>query len=181
MALSKQISEHEGLLNKWIGGGKKRYTLLYSAADHGCDPTVFHNNCDNKGPTVTIVYNINGNVYGGYARVSWMSGAGESVYDRDAFLFLLTGAKPCKFTIKSPEYALIMDATCGPVFGKGPDFLTFQKAVTKTTEGFPLNSVMSPGTYQISPETVTEMTGGKFDVEHLVVYAVEGLCNIYYI
>jgi hypothetical protein len=31
---------------------------------------------------------------------------------------------------------------------------------------------MSPGTYQISPETVTEMTGGKFDVENLVVYAV---------
>ena len=173
MALSKQISEHEGLLNKWIGGGKKRYTLLYSAADHGCDPTAFHNNCDNKGPTVIIVYNINGNVYGGYARVSWMSGAGESVYDSDAFLFLLTGQKPCKFTIKSPEYALTMDKNCGPVFGKGPDFLTFKNAVTKTTEAFPLNSVMSPGTYQISPETVTEITGGKFDVENLVVYAVE--------
>jgi hypothetical protein len=40
-------------------------------------------------------------------------------------------------------------------------------------------SVMSPGTYQFSLETVTEMTGGKFDVENLVVYAVEGLCNIY--
>jgi hypothetical protein len=25
------------------------------------------------------------------------------------------------------------------------------------------------------------MTGEKFDVENLVVYAVEGLCNIYYI
>jgi hypothetical protein len=92
--------------------------LLYSSADHGCDPTVFHNNCDNKGPTVTIAYNINGNVYGGYARVSWMSGGGESVYDSDAFLFLLTGQKPCKFTIKSPEYALTMDTNCGPVFGK---------------------------------------------------------------
>jgi hypothetical protein len=65
-----------------------------------------------------IKFNINGNVYGGYARVSWMSGTGESVFDSDAFLFLLTGAKPCKFTIKSPEYALTMDATCGPVFGK---------------------------------------------------------------
>jgi dihydroxyacetone kinase DhaKLM complex PTS-EIIA-like component DhaM len=52
------------------------------------------------------------------------------------------------------------------------------KAVTKTTEAFPLNSVMSPGTYQINLETVTEMTGGKFDVENLVVYAVEGLCNL---
>jgi hypothetical protein len=71
-----------------------------------------------------------------------------------------------------------MDKNCGPVFGKGPDFLTFKNAVTKTTEAFPLNSVMSPETYQISPETVTEITGGKFDVENLVVYAVEGLCNI---
>jgi TRAP-type mannitol/chloroaromatic compound transport system substrate-binding protein len=55
------------------------------------------------------------------------------------------------------------------------------KAVTKTTEAFPLNSEMYPGTYQISLETVKEMTGGKFDVENLVVYDVEGLCNIYYI
>ena len=178
MTLSKQISEHEGLLSKWIGGGKKRFTLLYPVADHGCDPTVFHNNCDNKGPTVTVVCNINGNVYGGYARVSWMSGAGESVYDSDVFLFLLTGQKPCKLTIQSSEYALTMDTNYGPVFGKRPDFLTFKNAVAKTTEAFPLNSVMFPGTYQISPETVTEITGGKFDVGNLVVYAVEGLCNI---
>jgi hypothetical protein len=71
--------------------------------------------------------------------------------------------------LQSSEYALTMDTNYGPVFGKRPDFLTFKNAVAKTTEAFPLNSVMFPGTYQISPETVTEITGGKFDVENLVV------------
>ena len=167
-------------LNKWIGSGKKRYTLLYSALNNGCDPAIFHTNCDNKGPTVTLVYNVNGNVYGGYSRVSWMSGAGESVYDGDAFLFLLvseTGQKPCKFSIKTPEIALTMDKTCGPFFGKGPDFLTFKGVITKGTESLPLNSVMLPGAYQISTETVTDITGGKFDATELAVYAIEGIIS----
>ncbi|OPL32633.1 hypothetical protein AM593_06913, partial [Mytilus galloprovincialis] len=187
MASIKQLYEQDrDTINKWIGRGKKRYTLLYSAANNGCDPTTFHTNCDNKGPTITIVYNTNGNVYGGYTRVSWMSGSGESVYDGDAFLFFLkgtSGQKPCKFTIKAPEYALTMNKDCGPVFGKGPDLLTFQNVITKVTDSLPLplNSVMSPGTYQISAETVTEITGGTFDAEDVVVYAVEDVAQETYL
>ncbi|VDI13612.1 Hypothetical predicted protein [Mytilus galloprovincialis] len=184
MAYTKHISKiDKNSINSWIGGGRKQYTLLYSAANDGCDPTKFHTNCDNKGPTVTLVYNVNKNVYGGYARVSWMS-TGESVYDGDAFLFFLKGKpgqKPNKFTAKAPEYALTMNKDCGPSFGKGPDLLTFKDAVTKGTNSFPLNSVMSPATYQISADTVTEMTDGLFDAEDIVVYAVEDVAEEIYL
>lgn len=180
MSAPKQLSVlHKDKLDTWIGNGKKRYTLLFSAGINGCDPTTFHTNCDNKGPTVTLIYNVNGNIYGGYNRVSWMPGSGESIYDRDAFLFLLDGPvqKPNKFTIKSPEYALTMDKTCGPVFGQGPDLLTFQNLVTKNLNSFQLNTVMSPASYHISKETVTEITGGQFAAEDVVIYAVEDLAE----
>ena len=67
-----------------------------------------------------------------------------------------------------------MDADSGPVVGNGQDFLTFKNAVTETTEASPLNIEISPKTYTICADTVTEMTGGKIDEEN----AVEGLCNI---
>ncbi|CAC5374209.1 unnamed protein product [Mytilus coruscus] len=134
--MSKQLSEQEkDKISKWIKGGKKKnYTQLYSAASSGFNSSRFHGNCDNKGPTVTLVYNRNGSVYGGYASVSWMSGSGESVYDGDAFLFLLTGGfknNSCKFTIKIPEFALTMNKDYGPSFGKGPDLLTFEDKDTE--------------------------------------------------
>lgn len=178
--MSKQLSENDtDQLNKWINGGKtKKYTQLFSSASDGCDPSTFHTNCDNKGPTVTLVHNINGSVYGGYSSVSWMSGSGESVFDMNAFLFLLTGSirkKSCKFTIKTPEYALTMDEDCGPSFGKGPDLLTFKDAVAKSKDNFHLNSVMIPDSYRISEKTIKEITGGVFDAEDVVVYAVEGI------
>lgn len=184
--MSKQLSEEDtDKLNKWIKGGKrKKYTQLYSAASDGCDPLAFHTNCDNKGPTVSLVYNLNGNVYGGYSSVSWMSGSGESVYDGNAFLFLLTGGikkKPCKFTIKTPEYALTMDEDCGPSFGKGPDLLTFKEAVSKSKDFFHLKSVMIPDSYKISEKTIKEITGEVFDAEDVVVYAVEGIYLTIYI
>ncbi|CAG2253401.1 unnamed protein product [Mytilus edulis] len=178
--MSKQLSEQDtDKLNKWIKGGKrKKYTQLYSAASDGCDPSTFHTKCDNKGPTVTLVHNVNGSVYGGYSSVSWLSGSGESVYDANAFLFLLTGGnkkKPCKFNIKTPEYALTMDEDCGPSFGKGPDLLTFQDAVSKSTDFFHLNSVMVPDSYTISEKTIKEIAGEVFDAEDVVIYAVEGI------
>ncbi|CAC5407922.1 unnamed protein product [Mytilus coruscus] len=180
--MSKQLSEQDtDKLNKWIKGGKrKKYTQLYSAASNGCNASTFHTNCDNNGPTVTLVYNTNGSVYGGYSSVSWMSGSGESVYDGDAFLFLLTGGiknKSCKFTIKSPEYALTMDKDCGPSFGKGPDLLTFKDDVSKYADFFHLKSVMLPDSYKISEKTIKEITDGIFDAKDVVVYAVEDVAE----
>ncbi|VDH91966.1 Hypothetical predicted protein, partial [Mytilus galloprovincialis] len=180
--MSKQLLEQEkDKINKWIKGGKKKkYTQLYSAASNGCDSSKFHTNCDNKGPTVSLVYNLNGSVYGGYSSVSWMSGSGESVYDGDAFLFLMTGGlknKSCKFTIILPEYALTMNKDFGPSFGKGPDLLTFSGDVTRDTNSFHLNSVMVPDSYDISEKTINEITSGSFDAVDVVVYAVEDVAE----
>ncbi|KAH3817458.1 hypothetical protein DPMN_118994 [Dreissena polymorpha] len=54
----------------------------------GCNATTFHQKCDNQGPTVTVLYNQQGSIYGGYASSSWNS-AGAYIQDGTAFLFQL--------------------------------------------------------------------------------------------
>lgn len=52
----KQISE-------WIGRDSQ-FELLYKLNRDGISAQRFHELCDNKGPTVTIFYNTDSNVYG---------------------------------------------------------------------------------------------------------------------
>ncbi|XP_052285297.1 interferon-induced protein 44-like [Dreissena polymorpha] len=60
-------------LESWIGTGPKTFTLLYKITRDGCNATTFHQMCDNQGPTVTVLYNQQGSVYGGYESASWTS------------------------------------------------------------------------------------------------------------
>ena len=52
----------------------------------GTGGQTFHANCDNKGPTVTLIETTTGKIIGGYASVSWSS-VGSNVRDTNAFLF----------------------------------------------------------------------------------------------
>jgi hypothetical protein len=90
-------------LEQWIGTGPKSYKLLYAITRDGCVSTTFHQKCDNQGPTVTVLYNPQGSVYGGYVQVSWKS-AGDWTDDSSAFLYQLRfngNDKRTKFPIKS--------------------------------------------------------------------------------
>ena len=52
----------------------------------------FHQLCDGKGKTVTLITTSTGNVCGGFTSVSWASdNCGES--DKEAFLFSLDSGK----------------------------------------------------------------------------------------
>ena len=59
-------------LETWIGRNCK-FVLLFKATRDGCCATAFHRNCDNKGPTITVLYNTNDSVFGGYTSQSWNS------------------------------------------------------------------------------------------------------------
>jgi hypothetical protein len=52
---------------------------------HGATSQKFHELCDDKGPTVTVYYNADDNVYGGYTSLSWKSDGG---WKRDEMSFL---------------------------------------------------------------------------------------------
>ena len=51
----------------------KTWERCHRGSEHSFSATSFHSNCDNKGPTITLI-RVNENVFGGYADKNWTSG-----------------------------------------------------------------------------------------------------------
>ncbi|XP_045216545.2 uncharacterized protein LOC123566471 [Mercenaria mercenaria] len=108
-----------------ICGGKniKDFNLLYKAVDKA-DVRAFHDSCDAKGPTVTILYGKHNTLFGGYTSKDWSSNKNRKMKDEDAFLFSKKnnpGAKCIFLPIKKDKtsVAITCDASFGPTFGGG--------------------------------------------------------------
>ena len=56
-------------LRQWLPA-QTTWNLCWRASLHGWASTVFHNRCDNQGPTVTII-RVGEYIFGGYTDVSW--------------------------------------------------------------------------------------------------------------
>ena len=163
-----------------IGTGPKKFKLLYSITRDGCNVASFHQKCDNQGPTVTILYNQQGSIYGGYTSLNWDQSATNG-NDASAFLFRLqhkgTSAVykfPCKAQYAS--HAIYCHADFGPVFGHGHDLRTFTGTVNNNGGCFPLNGHMKMNiTYDSQGVTVDQINNGTMEVTELEVYSVVGM------
>ena len=109
-------------LLEWTG--YKGIELLYRGSKDGAASNVFHNKCDNKGPTLCLCKNDKGNIFGGYASISWTSNKGYKSAN-GSFLFTLTniyGTAPTKFPIfQNQDNAVYHGGSYGPIFGAGHD------------------------------------------------------------
>ncbi|KAL0234331.1 hypothetical protein PCE1_001367 [Barthelona sp. PCE] len=63
-------SEHAIQLQEWLGQDNK-WRPIYNAENDGFSASIFHQKCDNRGPTVTIVYTPDGAIFGGFTPVPW--------------------------------------------------------------------------------------------------------------
>lgn len=166
-------------MSKWIGG-RHKYTLLYKISRDGCNATTFHTNCNNKGATVTVLYNSSGSVYGGYTSISWRS-AGAYGIDNKAFLFRLyqDGTfKPVQCPSAGGINAMYDVANYGPTFGGGNDLCTFNGTVAHDGTCFPLNGTTRFGhSYTMKGENANTICNGNLKVTDLEVYLVEGMIN----
>ena len=107
---------------------KMKVDLLYRASEQNYRASRFHDLCDEKGPTLTIIHNDNGYIFGGYASKSWeKTGCLTDIAAPDSFLF---SVKPyCKvfdlyknrglFSNRGSE--ICSGPTYGPLFGDGFD------------------------------------------------------------
>ena len=118
---------------------KYKWKLLFRASEHNFRSSKFHEYCDNKGPTVTIVKSKEyENIFGAFTQQKWHSNNKFSE-DANAFVFLLRRvanapnpsnndnqniAIPVKWMIKHDrkQYAICGSRGYGPVFGAGHDF-----------------------------------------------------------
>lgn len=114
---------HKLKLSEWLP--KKKFTLQYKATRDGFNAFEFHQLCDKKGPTLTVIQSKDGHLFGGYTSASWdLSSTHKN--DPTAFIFTLTNPHsiaPTKYIIKPTEvsHAICCYGFYGPVFGRGHD------------------------------------------------------------
>ena len=124
--LLNETNKCDECLNKiyeWTGG--KNMELLYRGTRDGMSADVFHNKCNNKGPTISLFKNEKGYIFGGYASVDWQ-GPSEYAYRSapDSFIFTLTNMyniSPTKFPNSNTSKSIWDGSRYGPIFGGGHD------------------------------------------------------------
>ena len=100
--------------------------LIYRGTRDGSQSEKFHELCDNKGPTIVLYKNEKGNIFGGYASISWEN-SGNSKSAPDSFIFTLTNIyniNPTKFESKNDGSEVYHTSKWGPRFGNGRDIGT---------------------------------------------------------
>jgi hypothetical protein len=115
-------SQFEQKIMEWIE--MKPVKLLYKASQDNFAASSFHQRCDNKESTLTIIKS-NGYLFGGYTPNSWNS-SDRWVNDstNQSFIFTLTNPHsipPTKYSLVAPENSIYYDPSLGPSFGYGCD------------------------------------------------------------
>ena len=164
-------------LEEWIGTGPKDFQLLFSAKRDGCVTETFREKCINQGATVTVLYNTDNSIYGGYSSINWPTAYGK---DDKAFLFQLmyNGLSTYnKFELQTDGYhAVYSHSNTGPTFGDYPhDLKTFVYTVKNDNGRFKLNGHLSIGTsYCANGLQMDSINNGHMDVIDLQVFKVVG-------
>jgi len=124
LILNEMERENEFIekLYEWTGYNKME--LIYRGTRDGSGSNIFHNKCDNQGPTICLCKNEKGNIFGGYASISWTSD-GSYYSANGSFLFTLTnnnGIAPTKYpNTNNPSWAVYHNSGYGPTFGGNHD------------------------------------------------------------
>ena len=147
---------------------KIKHEKIFVMSLNGTSSQVFHNYCDNMGPTLTLVKTTKNKIFGGFTPLDWDS-SGKSKVDstNQTFIFSLNLMK--KYDIITNEKpAIICNKNNGPAFG-GIDF----EIKTDMTKG---RSFANQYANFLSDNNL-ELTGGKgnfelFDIEDFEVFKI---------
>jgi len=141
---------------------------IFIMSINGSSSTDFHNYCDNKGPTLTIVQTTKNKIFGGFTPLNWDNSGGNKIdKNNQTFIFSLDLLKKYDLINKEKE-AIYCNKQYGPYFG-GRDFSI--ESNMKRGKTF-----SNKGTNFISNNNL-DMTGGKgdnesFDISDFEVFKV---------
>ncbi|KAK8806995.1 hypothetical protein WA158_003754 [Blastocystis sp. Blastoise] len=99
----------------------KNVQLLYSSKKHENTVEYFHRQCDDQGPTITLIQVTNNNkttVFGAFTSIPWSSY--DSLYDSSSFLFTLQNTcyiSPRAFYPTMNSNSIVLQNLLGPTFG----------------------------------------------------------------
>jgi len=96
----------------------EKASLLFRASKDGFSAKQFHHLCDQKGPTLSLIKNDKGRIFGGFSSVPWRSDYSFSP-DPHAFLFSLTTKTIHRLSKPLTDKALYMNGEFMMIYGCG--------------------------------------------------------------
>jgi len=176
--LLKQI--YVDLLNKWTKATSKdkNWKLEYKASKDGWDAVNFHSKVDNKGESISVIEDTDGNLFGGYTPIQWKS-SGNYLFDNRTFIFSLKNPlnQPIMLKNNGPQannqYSIYDLSTYGPTFGGGHDIFISSNSNTQKTNYCNLgHSFDSPSGMSFGDEKIKNFLCGNynFQVKEIEVY-----------
>jgi hypothetical protein len=122
--LADTVSNVYTLLTTAIPGlESKSAKLLYHSGRDGANAAAFHAHCDDQGPTLTLIQDTDGNVFGGYTAISWKGHfIASSQKDPTAFLIRVVsphGGPPVLFPSTGNYNSVYHNSRSGPWFCRG--------------------------------------------------------------
>ena len=159
----------------WINPNSDIKTkLLYRVSRDGDGPDIFHNYCDNKGPTIMFAKISNGYRFGGFSGISWTSKS-SWVKDKDAFLFSLNNKLKIMNNTNS-ETTVYHGIKYGPDFGSNDNELLINCSGNKCLTGKKNFCYDKGGAFSFRNKDLIGVDNkGKynFDVEDYEVYSIK--------
>jgi hypothetical protein len=110
---------------------EKKFTLLWQGSRAGFGGREFHRRCDGHANTLTVILDMNGNIFGGFTPVEWESSRKHWLRDDEDFFKTDPSLKSFLFTLKNPHniparrFALKAEQKHGAIYcdsSHGPDF-----------------------------------------------------------
>ena len=166
-------------LNSLYGNPFQTWTLCYRMTTDG-GAADFHKNCDNRGPTISVLKTINPvRILGGYNELDWQTPSGSVGFflgSYGSFLFSLdanrrypTGTGPLGAT--RATYNSLQN---GPTFGYGSD-LSINESAKEGSCNFPYsyvcNGLTANSTGPVAAACQREFCGSnKFEISELEVF-----------
>ncbi|GAM17352.1 hypothetical protein SAMD00019534_005270, partial [Acytostelium subglobosum LB1] len=144
-------SNQQRIVLDWCNNKYSKMKLMYRATRDGFGASMFHQKCDNNGPTVSIIKSTDGSIFGGKTDTNWSSpSAGTYGVDPNAFLFSLVNSRrnsePVKYPCSSSTCSTYNNPPYGPTFGGGHDIHVSD------------NSNLNQGSYQNFPYSYSGTT-----------------------
>jgi hypothetical protein len=103
---------------------RRKFALLWRGSRDGFCARDFHNRCDRHPNTLTVILEVNGNIFGGFTPVGWES-SGKLKADPSLKSFLFTLNNPHnvparRFALKAErkDWAILCSSDWGPNFGE---------------------------------------------------------------
>jgi hypothetical protein len=166
----------------------KAFKLLWRGSRDGFRARDFHSRCDGHAPTLSLIQDTDGNIFGGFTPVEWQSRSwnwqkesNDNCRTADpslrSYLFSLKNphdfpARKFPLQPKKEEDAVYCNCLCGPVFGGSLcDVGIFQNCNTNSSSG--ISSLGITYTNDTGLDGTAFFTGSpKFTVEEIEVFEI---------